>query len=173
MAMSPKQALTIIENIKRDTGGNVPVLVANTIAIESAQWAMQSLRRDSLLLEETKKTNRTLLEIIRKLANGEKIEMPVEPTPAETPVSTNGADVPHVDHSIDPETLKDDDLEKYMDAATDGLPANADAPAPTPLTMNAPATDAQADVPMPASVAPAAPPKATKPATRPAGSPRP
>lgn len=181
MAITPKQALTILENIKREAPGKeIPVAVANTFALEAPAWALAAMSRDSKIIAELKKTNAVLKALMKHLqvdVSALNIEAPAEPEAA-SEGEAEAAPPTGAPANVNIEELKGEALEAYMNAATEGLPPNQNAPAPMPMPPPVSPAGEYADVPVPSDLQ--APPPATavaaaaarKPAGRPAAPPK-
>lgn len=116
--MTPEQALVLLENLKREAPEKL-VAASNTIALEAARWAQEAIVRDRKIYAEVKEIKRILM------AAAPEAEAPAEAPAAAAPAATtNGF------HAVDPDTLKGEDLERYMDTMLANEPPNANAPAP-------------------------------------------
>jgi len=141
--MTPEQALALIENLKREAPDKL-VQASNTLALEAARWAQQAIVRDRKIYAEVQKINKILM-VLAKMGQPDAAPAAeaAEPEAEEAvAVHTNG-----VHAGVDPETLKGEELERYMDAVLANEPPNASAPS-APRPFGAPAQTESNDEPL-------------------------
>ncbi|MCX6376900.1 MAG: hypothetical protein NTU88_12865, partial [Armatimonadetes bacterium] len=124
-------ALALIENLTREAPDKL-VQASNTLALEAARWAQQAIVRDRKIYAEVQEIKKILMALAKMTPGTAPAETPeAEETVA---ASTNGAHTNGAHVGVDPETLKGEALEAYMDAVLKNEPPNASAPsAPKPF----------------------------------------
>lgn len=135
--MTPAQAITLIENVKREAPDQL-VATCNTVALEAARWAYQAVARDQKLYAEIKALKAMFAEALKALGI-ENADAVTEPAAAAEAAEANGAE------AVDTDNLKGDDLEKFMDQATNGMSAHPSAPGPAPVNPFAPTQAAESE----------------------------
>jgi len=146
--MTPEQALVLLENLKREAPDKL-VAASNTIALEAARWAQQAIVRDRKIYAEVQEIKKILLALAKM---GQPGAAPAEAPEAEeiVAVSTNGAHTNGAHAGVDPNSLKGEELEAYMDAVLKNEPPNASAPS-APKPFGAPSQTEENNEPLVAS----------------------
>jgi len=148
--MTPEQALVLLENLKREAPDKL-VAASNTIALEAARWAQQAIVRDRKIYAEVQEIKKILLALAKMGAPGAAVETAETEAAEETVAAhTNGAHTNGAHAGVDPETLKGEELEAYMDAVLKNEPPNASAPS-APKPFGAPAATPENNEPLVAS----------------------
>jgi predicted component of type VI protein secretion system len=145
--MTPEQALVLLENLKREAPEKL-VAAGNTFALEAARWAQQAIIRDRKIYAEVQEIKKILMALA-KMTPDTAAEAP-EAVEAEEPAvaaHTNGAHTNGAHAGVDPETLKGEELEAYMDAVLKNEPPNASAPS-APKPFGAPAATPENNEPL-------------------------